>query len=840
MSFVKNARDTISELISIYSSSSSVFVNKVQPLRKKYPDAAIPTTSPSNSNTCILECTKLTSDSEGNIIDEETHRKITLKGINVDSAMKLPTSPDLPSHKGCANEYDNIFFDGDNVSFVGRPFPISEAREHFSRIKSWGYNTIRYLVTWEAIEHEGPNKYDEEFIQYTIDILEILGEVGGLYVFLEIHQDVWSRFSGGSGAPMWTLYAAGLQPKRFTLTEAAILHNEPRFHDSSDTYHKMLWTTNYNRLASLVMFSLFFAGRDYFPNLVINDVNIQDYLQQHYLNAVKHIWKAVCNKLSYLIDNGTILGFESMNEPNSGLIGHPHLDEIPKYQQLRVGTTPTAFQTMKLGMGFTCELDTYRIAVTGPQKYGTKIIDPRGQRAWMTPEEAREIDLHYGFNRAKSWKIGECIFIQQEIWKCPELVNTDMTQEQWLDVSSSKCELLQPYFFQTIPNQPQQPIDINYFINNNFMEHYRNFKQTIREISPTVFLFIQPPTLQIPPDVKDDPVIDSKTIYCPHYYDGLSLMCKSWNVKYNVDTLGIMRGRYFNPILGVVIGERAIRNCIRKQFIEIKQECHRYLGKIPVLMSETGMPFDMDNKRAYKSGKYKSQTSALDAICNALEGADMSHTFWCYSSLNCHKHGDCWNNEDFSFWSSDDKSDESGISSANGEIPSDFTRSKSNRNIVNKLAATRMSRTPPKVSVEETGYDSDDEMEEQTPPSQASSMISSIVDSGSKYFPSFDGVRAPSAVIRPYVIATSGVIKNCEFDLKQSKFVLQLTVDKTTSDLQPTVIFVPKWHFIYLNYRDICLTSGKVLYNEALEYLEWYHEEDSTISDEMLIIKRST
>ena len=75
--------------------------------------------------------------------------------------------------------------------------------------------------------------------------------------------------------------------------------------------------------------------------------------------------------------NGTILGFESMNEPNSGLIGYPDLSRVPDYQQLRVGTTPTAFQAMKLGMGFTCEVDEYHISVTGPRKTGIKIVDPK-------------------------------------------------------------------------------------------------------------------------------------------------------------------------------------------------------------------------------------------------------------------------------------------------------------------------------------------------------------------------------------------------------------------------------------------------------------------------------
>ena len=91
------------------------------------------------------------------------------------------------------------------------------------------------------------------------------------------------------------------------------------------------------------MFTLFFAGKIYFPDLILNGENIQDYLQNHFLGAVEFLWKRICRKLE-IDKNGTILGFESMNEPNSGLIGYPDLSRVPDYQQLRVGTTPTAFK----------------------------------------------------------------------------------------------------------------------------------------------------------------------------------------------------------------------------------------------------------------------------------------------------------------------------------------------------------------------------------------------------------------------------------------------------------------------------------------------------------------
>ncbi len=62
-----------------------------------------------------------------------------------------------------------------SVTFVGRPFPLEEAHEHFSRLRRWGltfctylyarflaclqYSKVRFLVTWEAIEHDGPYVY---------------------------------------------------------------------------------------------------------------------------------------------------------------------------------------------------------------------------------------------------------------------------------------------------------------------------------------------------------------------------------------------------------------------------------------------------------------------------------------------------------------------------------------------------------------------------------------------------------------------------------------------------------------------------------------------------------
>ena len=81
-------------------------------------------------------------DSEG--------RTVFLRGINLSGDSKLPKTPDVPSH------VLQEFWSSENLSFVRRPFDLDVADEHLARLSAWGYNIVRFIVTWEAIEHAGP------------------------------------------------------------------------------------------------------------------------------------------------------------------------------------------------------------------------------------------------------------------------------------------------------------------------------------------------------------------------------------------------------------------------------------------------------------------------------------------------------------------------------------------------------------------------------------------------------------------------------------------------------------------------------------------------------------
>jgi hypothetical protein len=77
-------------------------------------------------------------------------RVLTLRGVNLGSDAKNPTNPSLPSH------IKEGLFNADNVSFIGAPFPLKDADDHLGRIKGYGFNIVRFVFSWEALEHAGP------------------------------------------------------------------------------------------------------------------------------------------------------------------------------------------------------------------------------------------------------------------------------------------------------------------------------------------------------------------------------------------------------------------------------------------------------------------------------------------------------------------------------------------------------------------------------------------------------------------------------------------------------------------------------------------------------------
>ena len=405
---------------------------------------------------------------------------------------------------------------------------------------------------------------------------------------------------------MWTLYACGLNPQSFAATEAAIVHNT---YPDRAKFPKMIWSTNYYRLAAATMFTLFFAGRSFAPKCIINGMNIQDYLQGHFLAAMSHLAQRIHEAGD--VENDVVFGWESMNEPNRGVIGYPDISVIPKEQALKKGTAPTFWQAILLGSGRACEVDTWDIGGMGPYKVGRSLVDPHGEIAWLPADYD---DSRYGYKRDPDWKLGECLWAKHGVW----------------DPSSD--QLLRKDYFGKDPRNGKT-VDYDYFTNNWFMDFFRQYRDTIRTHHKNAIILLQGPTLEIPPKIKGTVDDDNNLVYAPHFYDGITLMTKKWNRTWNVDVLGVLRGRYLHPAFAIKIGETAIRNCFKEQLAAMRQEGLDNIGNHPCILTEFGIPYDMDAQHAYKTGDYSSQSAAMDANHFAVEGAHMEgYTLWLYMS----------------------------------------------------------------------------------------------------------------------------------------------------------------------------------------------------------------
>jgi hypothetical protein len=356
------------------------------------------------------------------------------------------------------------------VSFVGRPFSLEQADEHFARLKRWGFTFLRLLVTWEAIEHAGPGMYDQAYLEYVHAIVRKAGE-HGMRLFIDPHEDVWSRFTGGDGAPGWTFECAELDLAKFSETGAAIVH---QIH--GDPFPRMIWPTNNAKLAAATMWTLFFAGNDFAPRVRVDGEPIQEYLQRHYVGAVQ----ALAHRLRRL---EAVVGYDTMNEPSAGYVGWRDLESPPDL--LRLGPMPTPLQAMALGAGIPQQVDAWEMGILGPKRVGSQRLNPAGARCWLAGRE--------------------CIWREHGVW----------------DVDSQgRARLLQPkYFVEVAGRQVSFPDD-------HLVPFARRFAAAIQQVDGRTLIFLEHDPVGGCPAWRAHG--QAQIVYAPHWYDGYVLFLKEY------------------------------------------------------------------------------------------------------------------------------------------------------------------------------------------------------------------------------------------------------------------------------------------------------------------------
>jgi len=180
---------------------------------------------------------------DGRFIRDAEGRVLVLRGVNLANASK--SAPFLPSWLEPGT---------------------------FADIARRGFNVVRFLIFWEAVEPvEG--LYDDAYLDEVEQAVKWAGNAG-LYVILDMHQDVWGRKFNSDGAPVWA-----------TLDDDIPYDNEGP------------WWMGYAQPAVIRAFESFWKDRDKIRGKFVE------------------MWAHVASRFA---DNTVVIGYDLFNEPFHG------------------------------------------------------------------------------------------------------------------------------------------------------------------------------------------------------------------------------------------------------------------------------------------------------------------------------------------------------------------------------------------------------------------------------------------------------------------------------------------------------------------------------------------
>ena len=630
--------------------------------------------------------------------------------------------------------------------------------------------------------------------------------------FIDPHQDCWSRWTGGSGAPAWTLTLAGLNIKTLHSSGAALVQNLTPPQD----FQRMIWPTNYWKLASATMFTLFWAGKDFAPQAIIKNedylksyvenihdkiyisesdssvtqestgssqtnfdsirtpIHIQDYLQHHFIHCFAYLAQRIQQSSEDVHTH--VLGFDTLNEPHPGFLQLHDIREISHEQELKLGAVPTALDGMILGSGGSLEMNVWQFGSFGPYKSKRKItVNPNHDCVWLSERK--------------------CIWAQEGVW------------------DPVTGQALLPHYFSSHPITGKK-VD---WMTDYWRPFVLDFSRKLRCIDKEAILFIEPPVNEIPISVDNIPAVHDKgeqIVYSPHWYDGITLMKEKFS-RWNIDYLGWKRGHYWFICQALSFGRKNIEKNFVKQLKTIKNEGLRHLGNYPCLIGEIGVPLGLQKQNE------KDRTLSLHTSLNAIDENALHCTIWNYSIHNDSVHGDQWNDEDLS-----------------GKIYFKFFFQSFHLVIIGIIVWSSAKHTfeisPSFKSQHQIDLplkEKDHLFSDQFNPEKASPIFqpNCVVE----------GTRAISAVMRPYPILTSGIPIRWKFSLdscqKTFQYIFESEQFDHPGDIYPlkTIIWLPSYHYgeekdiLDPLKTDIWLSQGHWSYDSKTQYLEWIiHQTD--------------
>ncbi|KIJ34283.1 glycoside hydrolase family 5 protein [Sphaerobolus stellatus SS14] len=557
---------------------------------------------PGSSGSYAHDWSKSSIKIEGRYFVDRYGRACNLRGVNLSGNCKAPKNHDndsFPAHP-------------ETVTFVDRPFSLEEAPEHFARLRRWGLTFIRFLVTWEALAPASPTAFSTPYLTYLRSLLSLLPEYG-ITAFVSLHQDVWSRYSGGSGAPAWTLSTVGFSIDSLEECGAAWLKGMKG--GGLTIEERGLWPTGYQKLAAATMATCFWAGDTFADKLKVKDpkgdgeVGIQTMLQNAFLDA----WEVLVQTVG---DLEGVIGFEMLNEPHPGYINLPSLYEFDYNTELHLGAIPSALTGFTLGAGHSATVPFWSRSYPMPSKLTHQVtINQEGKKVWREDGPTK----------------GQCLWEMHGVWG-------------WDNDKNQGIALKENYF----KKHPETGNKVDWYTDFYF-PFLKRWEERIRAVSGVKdkILFVEAIPNEFCPRSWTEEHQLKNMVYAPHWYDLNALFQKSYgNLTANVQA--IARGL---PIpFALYWGHASARNNFSLQIGNLAKESYISLGEKPVIIGECGIPMDMNEKEAFRSGNFKWQAKMMDAMITGLERSLLGFTLWNYNPDNVDDHGDSWNGENFSWF----------------------------------------------------------------------------------------------------------------------------------------------------------------------------------------------
>ncbi|MGI0002008.1 MAG: cellulase family glycosylhydrolase [Nitrososphaeraceae archaeon] len=226
----------------------------------------------------------------GSWFNDDQGRYLLFRGVNFASRTKL--APYLPIAP----------LETKTLSQLNLKQEIKSVEPELDRLRDLGFNIVRLLISWKAIEPR-PNTNLEELLpegkQYLTCVKEIIEELHArkLYVILDFHQDIAHEVYGGDGFPDWAL--------------------------AIDTEHKVPEPSNLRDKKWMIKYVINKSLKNTLASFWQNDLtNIEGENKLEHFPVRTHLEKTIGQTARFfrLLNNGAghpaILGIEPFNEPH--------------------------------------------------------------------------------------------------------------------------------------------------------------------------------------------------------------------------------------------------------------------------------------------------------------------------------------------------------------------------------------------------------------------------------------------------------------------------------------------------------------------------------------------